>query len=111
MLFFISRICLNVKRVNIGLHEFTQCLVNAAMPGQPGQAVKQIADDPDAEVTASVARPRMTDVKMRIINHFKLVRPDRLAQARFNHGHPLDGHGSTRLKGRTSAPVQAPHWI
>ncbi len=94
--------------MNIGLHKFPQRTVDSAVPSQSGQSVKNVGDDLDPEMTATISRARMTDVQMRLIDHIKDAGRQALLQALPNLFDSLERHGSTALNGLTSASSQAP---
>jgi len=94
--------------MDIGAHQFTEGAIDPAVAGQARQAVKNVGNDSDPKMPSTVPRPRMAYMKVGFVDHFELVWAESRFQAGFNEFDALGSHGSTRLKGRTSARVQAP---
>ena len=73
--------------------------------------MKDVGNDPDAEMTASVTGTRVPSMKVRLVDHLESIRIEGLAQAGLDGLDALGRHGRTCLNGTTSAPDQAPDWM
>ena len=89
--------------MDIGLHHVAKCGVNGAMSGQLTQTRKCLADHPDVEVAAPVARPCMPGMSVAVVFYLQLHGGQRMLQCITNSLDPLRiAHGSTLRNGRTS---------
>ena len=88
--------------MDVGLHEIAHGGIDAAMPGQRGQAGEGLADDRDGEMPAAIPRTGMTDMLVAFVHDLERQRRQLLQRGanHFGAGGPV--HGRACRKGFTS---------
>ena len=94
--------------MDIRLEQVTQRLVDEPVAGDAGQPFEVRGVNSNPEMAAAVAGASVADMQVAFVSHFEKAWLERSTEALLDQLNAPLGHGSTWIKGLTSAPLQAP---